>query len=365
MIRRPSRRARRAQWVVLAAILLLAGFLVKQASDRLAERGMHFSYNYLGAPANFDIPFRLIDWSVRDSFGRVLLVGLLNTLLVSVLGIVAATLLGLLVGVMRLSVNGLLRLLAAGFVEGVRNTPQLIQIVFWYAVILQALPIPRFSLSLPPGLLLNVRGLYVPRPDLSPEATWLLPLAAMLLAGGIVAVARRGPRWVWFPLAACAVAAAAIRQFDFPVPGAFNVRGGTVLPPELLALWLGLSIYSAAFIAEIIRGAIQSVPYGQVEAAQALGLRPRRVLVSIVLPQALRLAIPPITSQYLNLVKSSSLGAAIAYPELFQIFAGTALNQSGREIETMSLVAAVFLSISLGIAALMNWYNRRMALPQR
>jgi general L-amino acid transport system permease protein len=157
----------------------------------------------------------------------------------------------------------------------------------------------------------------------------------------------------------------AVARIDWPVVGGFNVRGGTVVPPELVALWLGLSIYSAGFIAEIVRSAIEAVPTGQVEAAQALGLRPHRILVSVILPQAIRMMVPPLTSQYLNLVKSSSLGAAIAYPEIFQIFAGTVLNQSGHEIETMSLVAAVFLTISLLISAFMNWYNRRMRLAGR
>ena len=152
---------------------------------------------------------------------------------------------------------------------------------------------------------------------------------------------------------------------DWPQQGGFNIRGGATLPPELVALWLGLSTYSAAFIAEIVRGAVEAVPHGQVEAAQALGLRPWRVLVSVVLPQAVRIMIPPLTSQYLNLFKSSSLGAAIAFPEVFQIFAGTALNQSGREIETMSLVIAIFLGISLSIAGLMNAYNRRVGLVWR
>ena len=156
-----------------------------------------------------------------------------------------------------------------------------------------------------------------------------------------------------------------MRAIDWPAVGGFNVRGGAVVPPELVALWLGLSIYSAAFIAEIVRGAIEAVPAGQTEAARALGLRPVRVLLSVVLPQAVRIMVPPLTSQYLNLVKSSSLGAAIAYPELFQIFGGTVLNQSGREIETMALIAAVFLSISLSVAAFMNWYNRRVAIVRR
>jgi general L-amino acid transport system permease protein len=366
MVRVPSRRARAAQWGLLFLVLVAAGLLARNAAANLAARHLGFSFAYLSAPANFDIPFHLLDWSTHDSYGRVLLVALANTLLVSALGIIAATLLGLLVGIMRLSVNWLVRLLATAFIEVVRNTPQLIQVVFWYVAVLQSLPGPRQSLVLPPGILLNVRGLYIPAITLSAAAPWLLALAAVLLAAGVVLVQRRGVRrWLWLPFGACVPAAFAIAHVDWPVAGGFNVRGGAVVPPELVALWLGLSIYSAAFIAEIVRGAIQAVPAGQIEAARALGLRPRRVLVSIVLPQAVRMMVPPLTSQYLNLVKSSSLGAAIGYPEIFQIFAGTVLNQSGREIETMTLVAAVFLTISLLIAAFMNWYNRRVSLVSR
>lgn len=324
---------------------------------------MSLSFDYLSLPANFDIPFHILSWATSDSYAWALLVALANTLLVSALGIVAATLIGLLVGVMRLSVNWLMRMLAAAFVELVRNTPQLVQIVFWYYVVLQVLPSPRESIVLPLGVLLNIRGLYLPSLHLGSASGTLLPTTAVLLLV-VVALAgvRRMRRWAALPgLAACGLAVTAVQAIDWPVVGGFNVRGGAVVPPELVALWLGLSIYSAAFIAEIVRSAIQAVPNGQTEAARALGLRPSRVLVSVVLPQAVRMMVPPLTSQYLNIVKSSSLGAAIAYPELFQIFGGTVLNQSGREIETMAMLAAIFLSISLVVSALMNWYNRRIA----
>ena len=359
MSRRPSRRARRLQWLLLAGVLLLAGAALHEAAGNLQARHLGFSYDYLAAPANFDIPFHLIAWRTTDSYGRVLLVGLLNTLLVTVLGIVAATLLGLVVGVMRLSVNWLLRQLASCFVELVRNTPQLIQIVFWYAAVLQALPGPRQSLTVLPGVLLNVRGLYLPWPVLSADAGPALWAAGLLALAGLGLAAIGGWRWLGLLPLAALLASAGVARLDWPVPGGFNVRGGTALPPEFIALWLGLSIYSAAFIAEIVRGAIEAVPHGQIEAAQALGLRPGRVLRSVILPQAVRSMVPPLTSQYLNLVKSSSLGAAIAFPEIFQIFAGTAMNQSGREVETMSLVIAVFLGLSLTIAGLMGAYDRR------
>ena len=365
MMHRPSARARRLQWVLLGAVLLLAVGLIHNAAGNLAARHLGFSYDYLWQPANFDIPFHLIAWVSSDSFGRVLLVALCNTLLVSICGIVAATLLGLLVGLMRLSVNWLLRVMAGCFVELVRNTPQLVQIVFWYVAVLQALPSPRQSIAFPPGMLLNVRGLYAPAPVWSPNAGMFLALAAVLVLLGLAAMVKRGWRWAWLLALGAGMVVFPIERFDWPVPGGFNVRGGAVLPPEFVALWLGLTTYSAAFIAEIVRGAIEAVPHGQVEAAQALGLRPYRVLSSVVLPQAIRMMVPPLTSQYLNLVKSSSLGAAIAFPEIFQIFGGTALNQSGREVETMSLIIAVFLAISLSIAGLMNLYSRRVGLARR
>ena len=366
MVRLPSRRARTAQWVFLAILLAAAWALAHNAAGNLAARHMRFSYEYLSEPAHFDIPFHLLDWSTSDSYGRVLLVALVNTLLVSALGIVTATLLGLVVGIMRLSMNWLLRMFATAFIELVRNTPQLIQVVFWYVAVLQSLPSPRQSIAIPPGFLLNVRGLYIPVPVLSAEAPWLMSISAVLLVAGIFMIVRFGARrWFWLPLCACISASFAVARVDWPAVGGFNIRGGAAVPPELVALWLGLSIYSAAFIAEIIRGAIEAVPAGQIEAAQALGLRPHRILVLVILPQAIRMMVPPLTSQYLNLVKSSSLGAAIAYPEIFQLFGGTVLNQSGHEIETMSLVAGVFLTINLLIAGFMNWYNGRMGLARR
>jgi general L-amino acid transport system permease protein len=365
MVRRPSILARRLQWVLLGSVLLLVGAIIRNAAGNLAARHLGFSFDYLWQPANFEIPFHVLSWVSSNSYGRVLLVGLCNTLLVSVFGIVGASLLGVLVGVMRLSVNGLLRLIATCFVELVRNTPQLVQIVFWYVAVLQALPSPRQSIVIPPGLLLNVRGLYVPWPVMTPTAAPFLAVGGIVVVLGVAAVVRWDWRWTWLLVVSAGLFVLPIQQFDWPVVGGFNVRGGAGLPPEFVALWLGLTTYSAAFIAEIVRGAVQAVPHGQVEAAQALGLRPFRVLGSVILPQAVRMMVPPLTSQYLNLVKSSSLGAAIAFPEIFQIFGGTALNQSGREIETMSLIIAVFLAISLTISTLMNAYHRWVGLPKR
>lgn len=371
MIRQPSSRARAAQWMLLALVLAVAWLLGSEAAGNLSRRHATFGFGFLADNANFDIPFRLIPWAVGDTYARALLVCVLNTLLVSAMGIVAATLLGLLVGVMRLSSNWLVRNISLGFIELVRNTPQLVQIIFWYVAVLQTLPGPRQSISLPVGTLLNVRGLYLPRLEPGTAASFLWPLAGALLIATPFAWRTTwrglplGPKALLLPLAAFACTISGTDHIDYPQLHGFNIAGGIQVIPELIALWAGLTIYASAFIAEIVRAAILSVHKGQREAALSLGLRPRQVLSKIVLPQALRVMIPPLTSQYLNIIKSSSLGAAVAYPELFQIFAGTVLQQTAREIETMFLLMAIFLSISLATSALMNWYNHRVALVGR
>src|SRR5271166_4588943 len=339
MIQRPSPRARAAQWLLLLAVVAVAWYLGANAADNLAARNMGSGFGFLGDTANFDIPFKLIPWSDEDTYGRALLVCTLNTLLVSVLSIAVATVLGLIVGIMRLSPNWLMRNIALAFIELIRNTPILVQIIFWYVAVLQTLPPPRQSIVLPAGALLNIRGVYLPTIDTGPHGGALALLVVLLLAAT--------------PL-----------LWRLPLRGR-RIAGGVQVPPELAALWAGLSVYGAAFIAEIVRAAIVSVPKGQREAALSLGLRPGQVLRKVVLPQALRVMVPPLTSQYLNIIKSSSLGAAVAYPELFQIFAGTVMNQSGREIETIVILMAIFLTISLLTSAFMNWYNRRVALVER
>ena len=371
MIQRPSPRARAAQWLLLLAVVAVAWYLGANAADNLAARNMGSGFGFLGDTANFDIPFKLIPWSDEDTYGRALLVCTLNTLLVSVLSIAVATVLGLIVGIMRLSPNWLMRNIALGFIELIRNTPILVQIIFWYVAVLQTLPPPRQSIVLPAGALLNIRGVYLPTIDTGPHGGALALLVVLLLAATplLWRLPLRGRRigaWALAaPLAALVALAAGIEHVEIPVMRGFNIAGGVQVPPELAALWAGLSVYGAAFIAEIVRAAIVSVPKGQREAALSLGLRPGQVLRKVVLPQALRVMVPPLTSQYLNIIKSSSLGAAVAYPELFQIFAGTVMNQSGREIETIVILMAIFLTISLLTSAFMNWYNRRVALVER
>jgi general L-amino acid transport system permease protein len=298
------------------------------------------------------------------------------------MSVVTATLLGLLVGIMRLSVNWLLRNIALVFVEFVRNTPQLVQIIFWYVAILQALPPPRQSIVLPGGVLLNVRGLGLP--DLVMRQGGLFAgsgvLAALFAAAVLLATpfvwrlrvrARRigtfrvGPWALVLPVLALCLLAAGVERIEYPRLTGFNVTGGTQIPPELVALWAGLTIYATAFIAEIVRSSIEAVPAGQHEAARALGLHPGQLLFLVVLPQAVRIMVPQLNSQYLNIIKSTTLGAAVAYPEILQIFAGTVMNQSGKEVEIIIIVMAVFLAINLVFSGFMNWYNRRVALVQR
>ena len=371
MIRRPSRRAIIGQWIFLLALLLVGGLLVTTLSENLARRNMHFGFGFLANRSGFDIPFHLVAWSTFDTYGRALFVSLLNTILVSAMGVVAATLLGVLVGVMRLSVNWLVRNIALAFIEFVRNTPQLVQIIFWYLAVLQTLPSPRQSIVIPGGFLLNIRGLYVPDAIMREDGSLLAWLACFVVAATPFVWRLRlkgkmiGAKALILPLIAAGMLAAAIERIEFPALKGFNIAGGTQVPPELVALWAGLSIYAAGFIAEIVRSSIEAVPKGQHEAARSLGLRSVSVLFLIVLPQALRMMVPQLTSQYLNLIKSSTLGAAVAYPEIFQIFAGTVMNQSGKEIETIIIVMAVFLTINLLFSAFMNWYNRHVALVER
>jgi general L-amino acid transport system permease protein len=357
--------------LLLAVLVAAAWYLGSMAAGNMSRRHAGFGFGFLAEGTNFDIPFRLIPWSVGDTYARALLVCVLNTLLVSAMSIVAATLLGLLVGVMRLSTNWLVRNIALGFVELVRNTPQLVQIIFWYVAVLQTLPGPRQSIPLLGGALLNVRGFYLPSFAANDRADALWPVALILIIATpfVWRIPLRG-----FPLGAKSLPllplaalwfAAGVDHLDWPELRGFNIAGGIQVVPELVALWAGLTIYAAAFIAEIVRAAILSVHKGQREAALSLGLKPRRVLSKIILPQALRVMIPPLTSQYLNVIKSSSLGAAVAYPELFQIFAGTVLQQTARETETMVILMTIFLSINLATSALMNWYNHRVALARR
>ncbi|HHG3079136.1 TPA: amino acid ABC transporter permease, partial [Vibrio parahaemolyticus] len=315
------------------------------------------------------------------SYGRTFIVGLLNTALVSVLGIILATAIGFTMGVARLSTNWLVSRLAAVYIETFRNIPLLLQIFFWYFAVLQALPSARQSLSLGEAIFLNVRGLYFPAPVFNEGsgvviAAFVIGLIATIsisiwarnkqrLTGQQTPMGRIGlGLLVGLPLLVCFVSGMPI-SLEYPELKGFNFKGGISIIPELAALLLALSVYTAAFIAEIVRSGINAVSHGQTEAAMSLGLPRAKTLKLVVIPQALRIIIPPLTSQYLNLTKNSSLAMAIGYPDLVSVFAGTTLNQTGQAIEIIAMTMGVYLTLSLLTSALMNLYNRKVALVER
>lgn len=378
--RRPQLRAWALQGLLLLAVLGGIAWVFDNALANLARQGIASGFGFWNERAGFAIGISLIEYSEASSYGRAFWVGLLNTLLVSALGVLIATALGFLIGVARLSSNWLIRKWAAAYIELMRNIPLLLQIFFWYFAVLRPLPHPRQSIDLLGVVFLSNRGLYVPKPLWQPGAGWLL---ATLLLGGLGCVlwmrrAQRAPRparngWVWLwaavilfaPMLLVLLLQGVPLVWELPELQRFNFRGGMVLTPEFVALLVALSTYTAAFIAEIVRAGIQSVSQGQREAAYSLGLSPGQTMRQIILPQAMRVIVPPLTNQYLNLTKNSSLAAAIAYPDLVSVFAGTVLNQTGQAVEVIGVTMAVYLTISLAIAALMSWYNRRVALVER
>lgn len=372
-------------WVfqVLAVILVVAcgWFLFHNTQTNLAHRGILSGFGFLDNSAGFGISQHLIDYRESDSYARVFVIGVLNTLLVSLIGIVLATVLGFVIGVARLSPNWLLRQIATVYIEVFRNIPPLLQIFFWYFAILQPLPGPKQSLALGDLFFVNNRGLYMPAPSLSEDfmpvlVAFLLALVACILCWRKARAQQElsGDSGWWRPLGVGLMLGAPLltalvlgSPFTWSVPAlsGFNFRGGWVVIPELVALTLALTIYTAAFIAETVRSGIQSVSHGQTEAARSLGLRPQQTLRLVIIPQALRVIIPPLTSQYLNLTKNSSLAAGIGYPDMVSLFAGTVLNQTGQAIETMAITMSVYLAISISISLLMNLYNKRIALVER
>jgi general L-amino acid transport system permease protein len=377
-----DRRVREAvvQAVVLAAVVALVWFLVSNASTALRARGIASGFGYLGQEAGFGIGESLfLTYAPSDTYLRAFLVGLINTLRVSFLAIIAATLLGLVIGLMRLSSNLGASKLAGAYIELFRNTPQLLQIVFWYAV-MTGLPGPRQALSPGAGIFLSNRGLNLPWPAPHDGWTWAVGglavgiLGAVLLTRWAGAVqARTGERlnvgsWrvalvVGLPLIAWLLAGAPT-DLERPALRGLNFRGGVTLSPEFMALFLGLALYTAAFIAEIVRSGISAVSRGQVEAARSLGLSQGQIYRLVLIPQALRVMIPPTAGQYVSLAKSSSLAVAIGYPDLVNV-SNTILNQTGHVMEALLLMSAVYLLISFSIAAAMNFYNRAVAIKER
>ncbi|MDA1326885.1 MAG: ABC transporter permease subunit [Proteobacteria bacterium] len=373
---------------VIIQILVVLGFfaaiawLVGNVLTNFAALDKSFGFGFLWElPANYDINQTLIDYNNQDTHARAALVGLINTGLVAIMGIVIATLLGFTLGAMRLSSNWLVARLAYCFVEFTRNVPVLLHILLWHGIIIHTLPHPRQALGLGDTFFLSNRGFYIPKPVFE-EGSWVI-FAAFAVAMVITILVRRHAKRVqdstgryipalWIgaavllglPAIAC-IAAGTPVSFEVPALRGFNFQGGLTLIPELVALTWALGIYTAAFVAENVRSGILAVHKGQREAAESLGLRPNRVLSLVVLPQALRVIIPPLTSQYLNLTKNSSLAIAIGYMDLVATLGGITLNQTGREMESMMLVMLIYLAISLVIAGLMNWFNQRAKLVER
>jgi general L-amino acid transport system permease protein len=381
----PLNDPRVRSWLYQAVLLALVAWLVYAAAANavanLRAQNIASGFGFLNNTAGFSISQTLLPYSEASSYGRAFLVGLLNTLLVAGIGIVFATLLGFVVGIARLSGNWLVSKVAAVYVELTRNLPLLLQILFWYGAVLRSLPSPRQSIEMLPGVFVNNRGMFVPRPLFleGVEAVLAALLAAVVAAVAVHVWARRRQErtglqfpsgWtalglvLGLPLLAMAATGFPIK-FDLPQLRGFNFVGGSRIIPEFVALTLALVIYTAGFIAEIVRAGILAVSRGQTEAAYALGLRPGHTLRLVIIPQALRVIIPPLTSQYLNLTKNSSLAVAVGYPDLVAVFAGTVLNQTGQALEVIAITMAVYLTISLTTSALMNWYNRRVALVER
>ncbi|MBO9323693.1 MAG: ABC transporter permease subunit [Roseiflexus sp.] len=369
-----------AQILFLALVIWVGSIALRNMLTSLQQQGLVLGFDFLNSGAGFDISDAPIPYSSTDTFARALQVGLLNTILVSVLGIVLSTLLGIVVGVARLSSNWLVNRMAWVFVEVMRNVPLLVLLVFIYTAFFLKLPRARQAVSLGPIYLSN-RGVAIPWGE--PTDTWSLYVSVLigaLIAGAVVGLAMRWwqnrsgrPRPQVVPSLLTMTLIALIGWFALPQPplalslpeiAGFNFRGGQVLSPEFMALLIGLVIYTAAFIGEVVRAGIQAVPKGQVEAARALGLNPARTLRLVVFPQALRVIIPPVTNQYLNLTKNSTLAVAIGYPDLFGI-SGTIINQTGRAVEMIAVVMAVYLTLSLITSLVMNWYNRRVRLVER
>ncbi len=387
----PQIRAILFQAIALVVTVAFGLYVFDNTQANLRRLGIASGFGFLSSPSGFDIIQSLIPYSPTSSYGRVFWVALLNTLLVSALGIVLATALGFVIGIARLSKNWLISRLALAYIETFRNIPLLLQIFFWYFAVLRVMPAPGQSLDLGKivfpklGLeeiaFLNIRGLYLPAPEFQTGFGWVLAAFGIAVALTVLLArwARRRQKATGqqFPLFSVSLAlllglplltfwlAGSPLAWQVPKLQGFNFQGGLVVIPEMASLLLALTLYTATFIAEIVRAGIQAVSHGQTEASLSLGLSSSLTLRLIILPQALRVIIPPLTNQYLNLTKNSSLAAAIGYPDLVSAFAGTVLNQTGQAIECIAITMAVYLTISLLISLMMNWYNRRVALVER
>jgi general L-amino acid transport system permease protein len=373
------------QVLTLLFIVLLISYFTFNAQVNMDNRGIAFGFGFLTQEASFDIGFSLIDYDGSRSYARAFLVGLLNTLLVSVIGIIIATLIGVTVGIGRLSSNYLVAKFAEVYVEIFRNIPLLLQLFFWYFAALRALPLPEQAMNFNDISYLTVKGWYVPKFIWTNFSIFIYSVIAAFIA--IIFVSKHAKKQreefgkhipsfyigitLLFALPFLSFLIGGVElEFEIPVlkqmsATIFNFRGGVSIIPELMALAMALSMYTATFIAENVRAGILGVGKGQKEAAASIGLTKAQILKLVVLPQALRIIIPPTTNQYLNLTKNSSLAAAIAYPDIVLVFAGTALMQTGRAIEIVSITMGTYLLLSLSISSFMNWYNQSVAIKEK
>ena len=373
------------QIITLLFVIAIFSFFSYNAQVNMENRGIDFVYGFLSQESSFDVQFSLIEYDGSHSYFRAYLVGLLNTILVSVIGIIFATILGVIVGVARLSPNYLINNFAAFYVEFFRNIPLLLQIFFWYFAALRALPLPQDAEAMFGIFFLTIKGLYVPAFIWENFNIFFYSIVAAIIAIIVIRIHAKKIQetqgkqlpviWISIglililPLLSFLIGGVSL-SFEIPklkqlATTSFIYEAGVSLPPELIALTLSLSLYTATFIAECVRAGIQGVGKGQKEAAASIGLTPNQVLKLVVMPQALRIIIPPTTNQYLNLTKNSSLAAAIAYPDLVLVFAGTALMQTGRAIEIISITMLTYLSLSITISIFMNWYNKKMAIKEK
>ncbi len=378
----PKVRSLVSQALLVAAVVWCGYVIVTNTLINLEKQNIASGFGFLNTTASFGIIQTLVPYTEASSYGRVFLVGLLNTILIGFFGIILATILGFIVGIMRLSKNWVVSKIATVYVETLRNIPLLLQIFFWYFGVLSALPNARNSLVLMnESVFLNSRGLYLPKPLFEPGSG---AIGIAFIVGIVATIFMR--RWAkkrqedtgeqfpvflttlglifGLPLLAFLFTGMPIGM-EYSQKGTFNLSGGLQVIPEFVALLLALSFYTASFIAEIVRAGILAVSHGQTEASHALGIKNSHTLRLVVIPQALRVIIPPLTSQYLNLTKNSSLAVAIAYPDLVSVFAGTVLNQTGQAVEILLMTMAVYLALSLFTSLLMNWYNAKIALTER
>ena len=369
------------QIVTVIGVFAFLAFIATNAVANLERLGKTFSFDFLGQPTGYDINLFIIEYSSQSTHLRAAMVGALNTLMIAVCGVIAASILGFIFGVLRLSQNWLINRIVYVFIEFTRNVPVLLHILLIHGIVVHSLPHPKQAINVADEFFLSNRGFYVPKPEF--EMAFLITIFAFI--AGIVGFiifkkwARKQQEatgkifpvfWIGLasiiglPIIVYFVTGSPI-VWEVPKPGRFNLKGGLVLLPEFIALWLALSLYTSAFIAEIVRSGILAVSHGQWEAAQALGVKRSRILNLIIIPQALRVIIPPLTSQYLNLTKNSSLAIAIGYMDIVATIGGISLMQTGKEMESMMIVLSFYLIISLLISSFMNWYNGRMKLVER